>query len=457
MAREGTALARFLARGGARVTVSDTRGIADLAEEIGRLAGLPIQCVLRGHPDDILEADVLFISPGVPRESAIVQKARRRGLPLSSETELLFELCPAPIIGVTGSSGKTTTTTLIGEMMKVDRRRKIWVGGNIGRPLIEHVEQMKPTDWVALELSSFQLDSLRRSPHVAVVTNLRPNHLDRHASYEAYKAAKANILRFQSADDVAILNWDDPEVRALAPLTQARVRWFSRRECLDDGLCVEAGWIVEKTGGKSRAILRVAGLALPGEHNLENALAALAVVTATGLRPSSAARVLGSFRGVSHRLETVREVGGARWVNDSIATSPDRALAALRAFDGASIILLAGGRDKGLPLDEMARAIIRRVRHLITFGESAPLLARAIADAQARLNGEGRDLPITACDTLEEAVARAHALAAPGDIVLLSPSGTSFDAFKDFEARGERFRELVKGLQVSGYRLQVND
>ncbi len=446
MAREGTALARFFTRGGAQVTISDMKGIADLADEIGQLAGLPIQAVLRGHPDDILDADVMYVSPGVPREIPIIEKAQQRGLPLSSETELFFELCPAPIIGITGSSGKTTTTTLIGEMLRVDRRRKIWVGGNIGRPLIEHVGALKPHDWVVLELSSFQLEHLTRSPHVAVITNLRPNHLDRHPSYEAYKAAKANLLRFQSPDDVAVLNWDDPEVRALAALTEARVRWFSRRECLDEGTCLEEGWIVVRHGGTSERIMRADEVALRGEHNLENVLAALSVVTATGLKGSSAARVVREFQGVPHRLELVREHAGVRWINDSIATSPDRTLAALRAYESAPLILLAGGRDKHLPMEAMAREIVKRVKHLITFGECGPLVVHAVEQARAQMNGSGRYLPITPCATLEEAVATARTLAEAGDLVLLSPSGTSYDAFKDFEARGERFRALVNGF-----------
>ncbi len=446
MAREGTALARFLTKEGARVTVSDMKGVAELAEEIGQLAGLPIQCVLRGHPEDILETDLMFVSPGVPRQIPILEEARRRGLPLSSETELLFERCPAPIIGVTGSSGKTTTATLIGEMMKVDRRRKVWVGGNMGRPLIEHTKEMKPSDWVVLELSSFQLEHLRRSPHVAVMTNLSPNHLDRHGSYEEYRAAKANILRFQSADDVAILNWDDGEVRALAALCEARVLWFSRREPLEEGTFIEGGWVVTRHGGATERIMPVEAFALRGAHNLENCLAAISVVTATGLKGSSAARVAGSFQGVPHRLELVGERDGIRWINDSIATSPDRTLAALRAFEATPIVLLAGGRDKKLPLGEMATEIIHRVKHLVTFGESAPLLREALATARARMNGSGRDLPVTECETLDEAVARGGAAAEPGDIVLLSPGGTSFDAFRDFEARGQRFRDLVEQL-----------
>lgn len=447
MAREGTALARFFARSGARVTVSDTRGIADLAEEIGQLAGLPIQCVLRGHPEDILETDVVYVSPGVPREIPILRQATGRGVPLSSETELLFDLCQAPIIGITGSSGKTTTTTLIGEMLKVDRRRKIWVGGNIGRPLIEHVSEMKSHDWVALEMSSFQLEHLHRSPHVAVITNIRPNHLDRHSSYEAYKEAKVNILRYQSSDDLAVLNWDDPEVRLLGEQTEARVRWFSRREALTEGTFVEDGWIVVRHGGSTERVMEVSSLQLLGDHNLENVLAALSVVTATGLRGSSAARVAQSFQGVPHRLQTVRVNQGVRWVNDSIATSPDRTLAALRAFPAdAAIILLAGGRDKHLPMEEMAQEIVRRVKHLITFGEAGPLVRQAVLDARAQMNGNGRDIPITPCENLDEAVATAARLAAAGDIVLLSPSGTSYDAFKNYEERGHHFRDLVQRL-----------
>ncbi len=446
MAREGTALARFLTQEGARVTVSDIKGIAELADEIGQLAGLPIQAVLRGHPDDILDADVMFISPGVPRAIPIIQEADRRGLPLSSETELFFELCPAPIVGVTGSSGKTTTTTLIGEMMKVDRHRKVWIGGNIGRPLIGHVGELQPDDWVVLELSSFQLENLGRSPHIAVVTNLRPNHLDRHLSYEAYKAAKANILRYQSADDVAVLNWDDPEVRTLAEMTAARVRWFSRQESLEEGTVVEDGWIVVKHDGKCERIMRVAELALRGEHNLENALAALSAVTATGIKGGSAARVARAFQGVPHRLERVREHNGVLWINDSIATSPDRTLAALRAYPDESLILLAGGRDKHLPMELMAQEIVKRVKCLITFGESARLVEQAVDAARMEMNGSGRPLPIVSCDTLEEAVEQAHTIAEPGDLVLLSPSGTSFDAFKDFEERGERFRDLVNAF-----------
>jgi UDP-N-acetylmuramoylalanine--D-glutamate ligase len=446
MAREGTALARFLAREGAKVTVSDTKGIADLAEEIGQLAGLPIQCVLRGHPPDILNTDVVFVSPGVPREVPILRQAAAKGLPMSSETELLFDLCPAPVVGITGSSGKTTTTTLIGEMLRADRRRKVWVGGNIGRPLIEHVDEMRPADWVVLELSSFQLEHLRRSPHIAVVTNIQPNHLDRHHSYDAYKNAKANIVRHQSADDVAVLNWDNPESRELAQHAHGRVRWYSRREVLEEGTFIADNMITVRHAGETLHICEVDQVALPGSHNLENILAAVSVAAAVGVSPAAMSRVISTFKGVEHRLEVVREHQGVRWINDSIATSPDRTVAALRAFDKQPIILLAGGRDKHLPMEEMAREIMRRVKHLVLFGESAPLIQQAVQIVRAQANGSGRDVPMTICRTLEEAVAVTAHLAQPGDIALLSPSGTSFDAFKDYEARGHRFKELVRQL-----------
>lgn len=444
MAREGMALARFMVRQGARVLISDRRGLADLADEVGQLAGLPITCVLRGHPPDILEADVLFLSPGVPRQAEIVHQAKARGVPLSSATELFFELCRAPIIGITGSSGKTTTTSLTGDILKAGRRRKVWVGGNIGQPLIEFVEEIRPSDWVVLELSSFQLEPLRQSPHVAVVTNLRPNHLDRHGTFEAYTAAKANILRHQSADDVAVLNWDDPHVRALAGLTQARVLWFSRRHEVPEGTFLADGWVVSQVEGQRARICRLSEIPLPGDHNVENVLAAVCVARAVGVSRSAIARAVATFKGVPHRLEVVREVDGVTWINDSIATSPDRTVAALRAFEQhkGRIILLAGGRDKHLPLDEMAGEILTRVKHLVLFGEMAPLVERAVRAAAFQ-----RESPsITRCHTLEEAVAVAADVARSGDLVLLSPGGTSFDAFKDFEARGERFKELVRHL-----------
>lgn len=448
MAREGMALARFFSQVGAHVTVSDLRGVGDLADEVGALAGLPVTCVLRGHPPDLLDTDVMYLSPGVPRDASIVQQARARNVPLSSLTELFFELCPAPIIGVTGSAGKTTTTTLIGEMIKAERRRKSWVGGNIGEPLIEYIEDMRPDHWVVLELSSFQLEPLRQSPHVAVITNLRPNHLERHKTFEAYKSAKLNILRFQSADDLAVLNWDDPEVRDLADDTEARVLWYSRREPVPRGAYFDDGWLVVRDGESEVRICRTRDVALPGGHNQENLLAAACVTRAIGVKGAPIGQVATTFTGVEHRLEWVRTCSGVEWFNDSIATSPDRTVAALRAFDDARgrIVLLAGGRDKHLPIQGMINEILDRVKYLVLFGEMAPMLEAAVEAAIAETNGDGRSLPVRRCHTLEEAVAVADSVATAGDLVLLSPAGTSFDAFEDFEERGRRFKELVADL-----------
>ncbi len=444
MAREGTALARFLAHTGTRVTISDLRGIGDLATEIGQLAGLPIQCVLRGHPDDILETDVVYVSPGVPRSIPILKKAEAKGVPLSRVTELLFKLSPAPIIGITGSSGKTTTTTLIGDLLKTERRRKVWVGGNIGRPLIEEVPTMKNTDRVVLEMSSFQLESLHVSPHVAVITNIRPNHLDRHASFEEYKEAKAQIVRHQRGEDYAVLNWDDADTRALEHATKAKLYWFSRLDTVKYGACVVDGWVVFNTPRKQEKVMKVSDIALPGTHNLENILAAVVVARIMGIPARRIGRIIQNFTGVEHRLETVTEKAGVKWVNDSIATSPDRTLAALNAYPKeSSIVLLVGGRDKHLPMEEMAKEIVRRVKHLILFGEMADLAQSAVLAARATMNGSGRDVPLTKVATLADAVQAAQAVVAEGDIVLLSPSGTSYDAYKDFAARGDHFRELV--------------
>lgn len=444
MAREGCALARFLAKHHVQVTISDIRQSAQLEKELAQLKGLPITCLLGGHPEVILSSDIIYVSPGVPREIPILRKATEHGVPLSSQTDLFFELCEAPIIGITGSSGKTTTTTLIGEMLK-GISSQVWVGGNIGRPLIEHLSQIQSTDWVVLELSSFQLENLAVSPHIAVMTNLRPNHLDRHSSYAAYKEAKANILRHQSPNDFAILNWDDEEVCDMARQSKAQVYWFSRQSNdIPRGMTVEAGQIVQKENGKSTRVMGVEEIALPGNHNLENILAALCTIYTTDISCnqqdylSGATEVASTFKGVRHRLETIRVHDGVRWINDSIATSPDRTIAALRAFPNSSIILLAGGRDKHLPMGEMAQLIARQVKHLVLFGEAAPLIKKAVTDAGMT--------QFTLCQNLAEAVQLAATLASAPDIVLLSPSGTSFDAYPNYTVRGDHFRDLVLAL-----------
>ncbi len=474
LAREGTALARFLAEQGAIVTVSDLKSEEELQENITKLKGLPIRFVLGDHPGQVLaQIDVLFISPGVPLEAPIVTEAKRRGIPISSETRLFTELCPAPIVGITGSSGKTTTVSLVGQMLKASGFRT-WVGGNIGQPLIGHLGEIAPTDKVVMELSSFQLEIMGWSPPIAAILNITPNHLDRHPSMEAYTQAKLNILRFQRPGNVAVLGYDlltfvlitehsqsnsrvfeVPSVPLFARSSiissiqsqisnlKSRILSFSLNEEVEEGAFLRESKIILRVGDTEQWICSVDEIKLLGRHNLENVLAACTIAAAAGASQQAMADVATAFEGVEHRLELVREVGGVRYYNDSIATSPERTVAALRSFD-QPIVLLAGGRDKHLPWDEMARLTLQKARRLILFGEAAPIIEKAIqvSDFEFRVSREF----VHRCQTLDEAVESAAREAQPGDVVLLSPGGTSFDAFSDFVERGERFRELVRAL-----------
>jgi len=496
LAREGTALARFLAEGGATVTVSDIKSREELSEGIEALAGLPVRFVLGGHPTEILEADVIFVSPGVPLEVPILAEAGKRGIPLSSETRLFAQLCPAPIVGITGSSGKTTTTALVGGMLEKAGYRT-WVGGNIGQPLIGHLTDIWPEDKVVMELSSFQLEFFAPwpqepatslvlspvpsnvegvenlafaftgqgwSPPIAAILNITPNHLDRHPTMEAYTQAKVNILRYQGPGDVAVLGYDNPITRGLIHSRLSipdspSVLSFSLRTEVEQGAFVQAcpepspeqgrrasrrdGKVVLRSAEEEWQICAVADIRLLGQHNVENVLAACAIAGAAGADPQSMAQVATTFAGVEHRLELVRTLRGVRYYNDSIATSPERTVAALRSFK-EPIVLLAGGRDKHLPWQEMAQLTLRKVRHLVLFGEATPIIEKAIHGAQCTMREA--QLTLHRCGTLEEAVETAAENAQPGDVVLLAPGGTSFDAFRDFAERGERFRKLVEAL-----------
>ena len=441
LARQGMALARFLARTGAQVVVSDLRYEVALAASMAGLADLPIQYVLGEHPLTLLDqADLLCVSGGVPLDIPIVVEARRRGIPLSNDAQLFLERCPAPVIGITGSAGKTTTTALVGEMCRAAGRRT-WVGGNIGNPLIGDLDRIRPDDCVVMELSSFQLEIMTVAPHVAAVLNITPNHLDRHGTMEAYIAAKRNIVAYQQADDVAVLGYDDAHARSLAIETPARLVWFSRGAEVEEGAFKTNGALTLRMGGRDRTICYATEVQLRGAHNLSNVLAASAIVGVVGVPVEAMHRVATTFTGVEHRLEWVREWNGVQWYDDSIATAPERTLAALRSFE-EPIILLACGRDKKLPWDAFAQEAVQRVRHLVTFGEAGPMIADVVATQAENAFLEG----ITQVVTLEEAVETAAQVACPGDVVLLSPGGTSFDAFRDFAERGDRFKALVHSL-----------
>ena len=440
LAREGTDLARYLVAAGADVCVTDRRPATELGERLASLAGLPIHYALGGHPPELLNGrEVLYLSPGVPPELPLVAEARRRGLALSSATELFLARCPAPVVGITGSSGKTTTTALTGEVFR-RAGRTVFVGGNIGVPLLGRLPEITPDAWVVLELSSFQLEPLRRSPHVAAITNITPNHLDRHPSMEAYTAAKYQIVAHQAPADWAVLNADDPLVAA-APGAGRRLHFSLERPV--EGAYLVGDWLTMRRDGRETRVMPRTELRLRGRHNVANALAACAIAAAAGIGPAAVHAALAQFVGVPHRLELVGEVGGARYVNDSIATSPERSIAALESFD-EPIVLLAGGRDKHLPWDRWAAVVARRVRALILLGEAQELIAAA-----ARTHGAAA-VPRHHVATLDEAIALAHDLARPGDIVLLSPGCTSYDQFHDFEERGARFRAAVQALAGRG-------
>lgn len=445
LARQGKSLARYLAERGAEVTVSDLRTAEALAEARQELADLQVEYVLGGHPESLLEgADLLCLSGGVPADLPLAQQARRRGIPLANDSQLFLEACPAPVIGVTGSAGKTTTATLIARMAEEGLRgsgRRVWLGGNIGNPLITEVEAIRPEDLVVLELSSFQLELMTRSPQVAVVLNITPNHLDRHRTMEAYTAAKARILDFQGPQDLAVLGREDPGAWRLRERVRGRLWAFGRGAGPEEGVFLEGGRFVLRRDGGQEDLCPVDRVRLLGEHNLLNVAAACAAAAAVGVPAEAMETAVAAFRGVEHRLEFVRRLRGVDWYNDSIATSPERAVAAIRAFD-RPLVLLAGGRDKDLPWEAFAEEVGRRVEHLVLFGEAAEKIARAVA----RRREKGVLKTVETYPDLRSAVQAAARLARPGHVVLLAPGGTSFDEFRDFAERGERFKEWVRAL-----------
>jgi UDP-N-acetylmuramoylalanine--D-glutamate ligase len=448
-ARQGKALARWLPTIGARVVVSDAKTVEQLDLDPADYPG--VEFVLGGHPETLLEgADLLCLSGGVPNDLPIVRLAQRYGVPVSNDAQLFLERCPAPVIGITGSAGKTTTTTLTGEILK-RAGYKTWVGGNIGDVLLHVLPIIQPTDRVVMELSSFQLELMSISPPISAITNITPNHLDRHGTMENYAAAKANILRFQGANDVAVLGWDDAVTRGLGESGQlgGRIAWFSGRDLVPDGAFV-AGERLLLVGdasydGSPHVICERKDIQLRGDHNVLNVLAACAITGAAGVKPDVMADVIREFKGVAHRLEIVRVKDGVTYINDSIATAPERVLAALKSFD-EPLVLLLGGKDKDLPWEPLIGLALSKARQIIAFGDTTKEKAAADKVLKAVKALTGRDDRVTAVKTLDEAVAAAAQIAQAGDVVLLSPGGTSYDAYVDFAERGEHFRTLVNGL-----------
>lgn len=442
-ARQGIALARWLSRHGSDVTLSDARSLDELAPARESLADTTVKWAAGGHPLDLLDrTDVLCLSGGVPLTLPIVQEALRRGLPLSNDTQIFMEAVPCRTVGITGSAGKTTTTTLVGNMAKLAYGGRAFVGGNIGDPLINYVDDMRAEDIAILEISSFQLEQMTLSPNIAAVLNVTPNHLDRHGTMEAYTSAKARILEFQGEKDSAILGHDDTGAWSLRDKVRGNLLTFSLRD-LDEGLngaYLHEGLLNLRDGNAYLPLLLREKIKLPGDHNVANVLAAFTIGHAAGLKLDDMLEAVEEFRGVPHRLELVRELHGVRWYNGSIATAPERSMADIHSFD-EPIVLMLGGRDKDLPWDGISKLIHQRVDHVVLFGEAAGLIEKAISAAGGTRSGDLRR-----AKNLEQAVAIAAEVASAGDIVLFSPGGTSYDEFKDFAERGEAFRKWVQKL-----------
>lgn len=450
LARQGTALAQYLVAQGAQVVVSDAKPAGQLSDALAALSNLQIEYALGGHPPTLLDgADLLCISGGVPAGVPLAQEARRRGVRVSNDSQVFLNAAPCTVVGITGSAGKTTTTTLTGKMVAASGRTT-WVGGNIGNPLLADLDRMTADDVAVMELSSFQLEIMTASPTIAGVLNITPNHLDRHGMMEVYIEAKSQILRHQGRDGVAVLGRDDDNARSLESVARGLVWWFSAEEPVGTGAFLRQGMLYLRDGSREQAVCAVTDIRLRGAHNVLNVAAACALSGATGVEPQVMREAIRDFAGVPHRLELVRESSGVKWYNDSIATAPERVVAAMNSFT-EPIVLLAGGRDKKLPWEEFSRVARQKTKTLIVFGEAADLIERAAEAENEKVEGRmyktrPKLINVVKCGRMAEAVQKAAEIAKAGDVVLLSPGGTSFDEFKDFEERGQKFRELVNAL-----------
>ncbi len=444
---EGVDAARYAVAHGADVAVLDSKPKAALISRLDELEGLPITYMLARPQliEDIATSDLVFVSQSVPLKLPLFAEARERGVALTSMTRYFLEHCPGPTIGTTGSSGKTTTTSLVAAMLAEDGR-PYRVGGNIGTGLLGLLDDITDRTWTVLEMSHTQLQLTDRSPHIAAILNITPNHLDQF-SWDEYVALKQNIVRHQSPNDIVVLNADDPLCVFTAEMTPATRWWFTMTaEAPEHGSLVRDGALFVRRDAIEEMILPVSEIPLRGDHNVANVLAAAAIGAAAGVSVDNMARAIRSFEPVAHRLEIVAEIDGVHWVNDSIATTPERTIAGLRSFE-EPIVLLIGGRDKDLPKDELAQEALRRCIAIVFFGESGALLEAAV---QANAGFASEPPQMARVETLAEAVGIASQMAGDGDVVLMSPACTSFDAYPNFEARGEEFRRLVRIMAEAG-------
>ncbi len=446
-ARQGLALAKYTARHGAHVIITDQKSAEQLEAAMESVKDISPEWVCGGHPMSLLDrADMICVTGGADLRIPFLAAAAEKGITILNDAAIFLHEVKNPIVAITGSSGKTTTTTLVGRMAQAYAApdQKVWVGGNIGFPLMSFIDDIRPNDLVILELSSFQLELVKNSPHVAAILNITPNHLDRHGTMENYTAAKANIMLYQNENDIVVLfrendlSWEQRAKR------KGKLISFGFEEPVSEeypAIYLNGDEIVLRENGTDLPIMSTDMILLRGRHNVCNVMAACAISYAAGYSYEAMRAGVDGFRGVPHRLQWVRKYHGADWYNDSIATAPERTMAALHSYDEPLVVLL-GGRDKKLPWGELAAELQKRAHCVVLFGEASGLIEDALKKAQTEHGPE-----VIRCEKLEDAVLVAGEKCRPGDVVLLSPGGTSYDAFVNFEERGDKFTEWVKALE----------
>ncbi|GJQ60931.1 MAG: UDP-N-acetylmuramoyl-L-alanine--D-glutamate ligase [Candidatus Scalindua sp. AMX11] len=462
----GLGVTRFLVSQGADVTVTDLKSADELSYSLQSLEGLPVRFHLGKHLDeDFSDVDLVIGNPAVPKGSRFLQIAHDNEIPIDTELNIFFRYCPAPITGITGSNGKSTTTTLLGEMLKRSGI-KTWVGGNIGVSLLEHVDEIAPDDAVVLELSSFQLEDLGKtmlSPRISIITNIVPNHLDRHKTLEEYVDAKKSIIRFQDRESYAILNDDDPLVKEWADECKGTVLRFSVTRRLEQGAFLNNSEIIFNSDAKECVISGLSEMPLKGFHNVQNILAAACAAKVMGADSRSIEETIKSFSGLEHRLEFVKSIQGVVYYNDSKATTPEAAIAAIRAFSNSrefdksggqivdnstypekGVIVIAGGYDKGVNLGQFAQECAKGAKCVILMGDTAETILQLIKDTEGV-----KEKPEVYIETsLDGSLLIASRIAQSGDVVLLSPACASYGMFTNYEERGSRFKDLVGRLAI---------
>lgn len=425
-------LIRFLKEAGAEVTAYDKRTKEELGEIFDEMEKIGVKTVLGENYLDNIDGEIVFKTPGLRFDNPALLAAKEKGAKITSEMEVFFDVCPCRIVAVTGSDGKTTTTTLISKILEKSGY-KVWLGGNIGKPLLCDAENMSPSDIAVLELSSFQLHTMQKSPHIAVITNITPNHLDMHKDYSEYIDAKKNIMRYQKESDRLIVNASNEETAKIAKEAKGELSDFSSKK--DAYITLKDDEIVR--GGKP--VLKISDIKIPGMHNVENYMAAIGAVE--GLASDEAIlEVAKTFGGVEHRIELVRVLDGVKYYNSSIDSSPNRTINTLKVFKD-KVILIAGGKDKGIPYDDLGKPLAEKVKVLILIGKTSDKIEAALKSYK-----ENNDVKVIKCTSYDEVVKTAHSTAKEGDVVLLSPASTSFDMFSNFEERGNLFKKLVNEL-----------